>query len=95
VTQTRACAIEPPFEVGTDDPDMVPSVSTSHARSAAARTGSAVRAAAFWIAVVLPFVAVVLLALGVPLSWIGLLIFGNAAAFVVGHDYRTRPNRER
>ncbi|AXG05704.1 hypothetical protein DU500_04210 [Haloplanus rubicundus] len=73
---------------------MVPSVSTHHARSAAARTGSAVRAAAFWTAVALPFVAVVLLALGVPLTWIGLLLLGNAAAFVVGHDYRTRPNHE-
>ncbi|GAB3324946.1 hypothetical protein GCM10027355_26560 [Haloplanus salinarum] len=81
--------------MGIDNLDMVPSIVTSHARSAAARTGSAVRAAAFWSAVVLPFVAVVLLALGAPLSWIGLLILGNAAAFVVSHDYRTNPNRER
>ena len=74
---------------------MVPSVSTPRARSAAARTGSAVRAAAFWSAVALPFAVIVLLALGTPLSWVGLLLLCDVAALLVGHGYRAdRPNRE-
>jgi len=73
---------------------MVPSVSTHHARSAAAHTGSAVRATAFWSAVCLPIPVIGLLAVGAPLPWIALLLFCNAAALVVGHDYRTRPNHE-
>jgi hypothetical protein len=74
---------------------MVPSVATHRARSAAARTGSAVRAAAFWSAVALPFAVIGLLALGVPLSWVGLLLACNAAALVVGHGHASdRPNRE-
>ena len=66
---------------------MVPSVATHRARSAAARTGSAVRAAAFWSAVALPFAVIGLLAFGVPLTWIGLLLACNVAALVVGHGY--------
>lgn len=64
-------------------------------RSAAARTGSAVRATAFWSAVILPFAVIGLLAFGVPLSWVGLLLAYNAAALVVGHGYASdRSNRE-
>jgi len=75
---------------------MVPSVATHHARSAAARTGSAVRAAAFWSAVALPFAVIGLLAISVPLSWIGLLVLCDAAALVVGHGYASdRPRRDR
>lgn len=74
---------------------MVPSVSTHQARSAAARTGSALRAVAFWSAVALPFAIIVLLATGTPLSWVGLLLLCNVAALVVGHGYRAdRPNHE-
>jgi hypothetical protein len=74
---------------------MVPSVATHHARSAAARTGSAVRAAAFWSAVALPFAVIGLLVLGVPLSVIALLLLCNLAALVVGHGYASeRPPRD-
>jgi hypothetical protein len=74
---------------------MVPSVSTHHARSAAGVAGTAVRGVAFWSAVALPFAAIVLLAVGAPLSWIGLLLLGNVAAVVLGHGHRAgSPNHE-
>jgi hypothetical protein len=73
---------------------MGPSVSTHRARSAAAHTGSAVRAAAFWSAVGLPAPIIGLLAVGAPLPWVASLLLCNAAALVVGHDYRTCPNHE-
>jgi hypothetical protein len=63
--------------------------------SAAARAGHLVRAAAFWCAVALPFAVIGLVAVGLPLSEVGLLLLCNAAALVVGHGYRDeRPNRE-
>jgi len=66
---------------------MVPSVSTHHARSAAARAEGAARAAAFWSAVALPFAAVALLVVGAPASRVGLLLLCNAVALVVGHGH--------
>jgi len=68
---------------------MVPSVSSHRARSAATRTGSAVRAAAFWTAVVLPFAVIGLLAVGASLAQVAPLLLCDAAALVVGHAYRS------
>jgi hypothetical protein len=73
---------------------MVPSVATHHARSAAARAEGAVRAAAFWSAVALPFAVIGLLAVGASPSVVGLLLLCNVGALVVGHGYRSRSNRE-
>jgi len=75
---------------------MAPSIPPHQARSAAARTGSLVRAAAFWTAVALPVVAVCLLAVRAPPRWVGLLLLCNVVALVVGHGHRIdRPSRER
>jgi hypothetical protein len=71
----------------------MPSVRSVHARSAVARAGTAVRAAAFWTAVALPLAAITLLVLGGNLRLVGAVLAVNAAALVVGHGYRTRPNR--
>jgi hypothetical protein len=65
----------------------MPSVRTAPGTSAAARVGTAVRAAAFWTAVALPFSAIVLLALGLDLQVVGLVLAVNAAALIVGHGY--------
>jgi len=72
---------------------MVPSVSPHHARSAAARAEGVARATAFWSAVALPFAVISLLAVGVPLSWVWLLLACNAAALVVGHGHRDDATR--
>jgi Mg2+/citrate symporter len=58
----------------------------------AARTGGVVRAAAFWSAVVLPVAVLAALVAG-DLSLVGLLLAGNAAALVVGHDHRASAAR--
>ncbi|MFB6100988.1 MAG: hypothetical protein ABEJ73_00295 [Haloplanus sp.] len=71
----------------------MPSVRSAHVRSTATRVGAAVRATAFWSAVVLPFAVIAALALG-NLSVAGLLLAGNAAALVAGHGYRRRPNHD-
>ncbi|WP_251329125.1 hypothetical protein [Haloplanus pelagicus] len=71
----------------------MPSVRSVHARSAIARAGTAVRAAAFWAAVALPLAAITLLTFGWNLRLVGAVLALNAAALVVGHGYRTRPNR--
>jgi len=74
---------------------MVPSLTTCRTRWAAARTGSAVRATAFWSAVALPFAVIGLLAFGVPLSWVGFLLACNAVALVAGHGHRTETETAR
>ncbi|MFD1632710.1 hypothetical protein ACOZ4L_07940 [Haloplanus ruber] len=66
----------------------MPSVRSAGARSAATRAGTAVRAAAFWTAVSLPPVVILLLALGVNLVLVGAVLALNAAALVVGHGHR-------
>jgi len=49
-----------------------------------------VRAVAFWAAIVLPFLSLALVATGhaVTLESFGSLVAANAAAFLLGHDYR-------
>ncbi|GAB6860647.1 hypothetical protein ACFR97_08075 [Haloplanus litoreus] len=66
----------------------MPSARPVHARSVAARAGSAVRAAAFWAAVALPFSAIALLAFDRNLSLVAAVLAVNAAALIVGHGYR-------
>lgn len=59
----------------------------------ATRLPTALKAAAFWAAVILPFVALGLLASGLETSTEYVLLVGlllvNVFALVVGHDYRT------
>ena len=76
---------------------MVPSLPVRPAgpRSAAARAGCAVRAAAFWIAVALPLLVIVALAVGGDLTLVALLLACNAAALVVGHGYRSPETDDR
>jgi hypothetical protein len=66
----------------------MPSVRSVRARSVAASAESAVRAAAFWAAVALPFSAIVLLAVGHNLTLVAAVLVVNAAALIVGHGYR-------
>jgi hypothetical protein len=78
---------------------MVPTLSAGSPPPAVARAGVALRAAAFWTAVCLPFVVVALLAAGAGLSLVAPLLAGNALALVVGHDHRGvhgvgRPDRD-
>jgi len=73
----------------------MPSVRATGARSAVARAGTAVRAAAFWTAVALPLAVVVLLALGWDLTLVGAVLALNAAALVVGHGHRRTPGDDR
>lgn len=49
-----------------------------------------VRAAAFWAAIVLPFLSVALVATGIGTdpSTLGSLLTANVAALLVGHGYR-------
>ncbi|WP_251341672.1 hypothetical protein [Haloplanus halophilus] len=71
----------------------MPSVRSVRARGAAERAGVAVRAAAFWAAVALPFSAIALLALGWDLSLVAVVLAVNAAALYLGHGYRDRSDR--
>jgi hypothetical protein len=73
---------------------MSPSVPTTALPATAATAGTAVRAAAFWSAVALPFAVITLLAVGAPLRWVAFLLLCNAVALLVGHGHRAdRPNR--
>jgi hypothetical protein len=65
----------------------MPSIRSVGAWSAAARAGTAVRAAAFWAAVVLPVVVIALIALGWDLTLVGAVLALNVAALVVGHGH--------
>jgi hypothetical protein len=62
--------------------------------TAAARAEGAVRAAAFWSAVVLPFSALAVLAVGGDLTLVGALLAVNAAALFVGHGYHAHATVE-
>lgn len=77
----------------TDDEDAVPRNRTPSplARLVSESTPEAARALAFWIAIVLPFLHVPLLASGLETTgeWYAFIILlaTNAAALYVGHGY--------